>query len=108
MKKPSKGFYFLFYTEACELFGSFGIISLLVLYLTKQFHYSDATAFSIFSAFLAMGFITPVLGGILSDKFLGSYQSVMFGSILMGIGNIILGLNQTVTVYLWPRAGFHR
>lgn len=104
MKKASKGFYVLFYTEACELFGRFGLTSLLVLYLTHQFHYSDARAFGIFGAFIALLFITPVIGGIISDRLLGAYQSIIYGSIVMGVGNIILGLNQPSMVCLWPRS----
>jgi proton-dependent oligopeptide transporter, POT family len=101
-KNNPKGLYVLFYTETCELFGRFGLTSLLVLYLTKQVHYSDVHAFAIFSSFIALIFITPIIGGILSDRVFGSYFSVIVGSILMGAGNIVLGLNQATTVYLWP------
>ena len=102
LKKLSSGFGILFYTEVCELFGRFGVTALLVLYLTKSLHFTDAQAFVVFSTFLALLFITPVIGGILCDRVLGNNHSIILGGIIMGIGNAILGLNNAKQVCLWP------
>ncbi len=87
LRANPKGLYVLFYTEMWELFGRFGITALLVLYFTNQFHLSDSHTFEIFSAFLALNFATPILGGFLADRYLGSKQAVILGAVIMIIGN---------------------
>ncbi len=98
-----KGLVVLFYTEMWELFGRFGIIALLVLYLTRTLHMSDAKAFSIFSAFLALIYVTPIVGGILCDRILGNRHSILLGGIIMAFGNALLIIPNQFMVYLWPR-----
>lgn len=95
-----KGLFVLFYTEAQELFGRFGITALLVLYLTKYFHIADAKAFTIFSSFIALIYITPLLGGFLSDRYLGFKRAVIVGGITMAIGNALLVIPKPIVVYL--------
>lgn len=108
IKNTPKSFYILVYAEICELFGRFAITALLTLYLTTTFHFSDPEAFSIYGSFTALMFITPVIGGILCDRYLGRAHSIILGSIVMGIGNLILALNQPKQVLLWPDYCSHR
>ncbi len=108
LKSPPQGFYILFYTEVCELFGRFGITALLVLYLTKSLHFSDAKAFIIFSTFISLLFITPVIGGILCDRLLGNNHAIILGAAIMGVGNLLLSLNQAHKVCLWPGYSCYR
>lgn len=108
LKKLNSGFFVLFYTEVCELFGRFGITALLVLYLTNSLHFSDSQAFAIFSTFIALLFITPVIGGILCDRVLGNRHAVILGASIMGIGNLLLALNQANKVCLWPDYNCYR
>lgn len=102
LKNTPKIFYILVYAEICELFGRFGITALLTLYLTTTFHFSDAAAFALYGSFTALSFVTPVVGGIICDRYLGRVNSIVLGSILMAIGNLLLGLNQPKQVLLWP------
>ena len=95
-----KGLYVLFYTEAQELFGRFGITALLVLYLTKTFHIKDARAFTIYSAFIALNYITPLLGGFVSDRFLGFKKAVTLGGIIMAFGSALMVIPDPEVVYL--------
>lgn len=95
-----KGLYVLFYTEMWEMFGRFGIISLLVLYLTHSFHLNDATAFSIYSAFLALIFVTPIVCGFLSDRYLGLKHSVVLGGSMMVFGNLLMVIPVPHIVYM--------
>lgn len=87
LQSNPKGLYILFYTEMWELFGRFGITALLVLYLTGRFHIADARAFEIYSAFIALNFATPILGGFLADRYLGSRHAIVLGAVIMIIGN---------------------
>lgn len=101
LKQTPAGFTVLLYTETCELFGRFGITSLLILYLTQVFHFSDVHAFSVYGSFIALLFIFPVIGGILSDRFLGKTHSIILGASVMGLGNFILSISSAQQVYLW-------
>ncbi len=95
-----KGLFVLFYTEMWELFGRFGITSLLVLYLTKTLQMSDAKAFAIFSAFLALIYVTPIIGGALCDRVLGNRHAIILGALIMVLGNLLLIIPNIMMVYL--------
>ncbi len=94
------GLYVLFYTEMWECFGRFGIISLLVLYLTHSFKLSDSYAFSIYSGFLALIYVTPIICGQIADRFLGLKHAVILGGFMMIIGNLLMVIEVPSMVYL--------
>ena len=80
----------LFITEMWERFGYYGMRAILTLYLTKHFLFSDTTANGLYGGFTALVYLTPLIGGLLADRFLGHKRSVKFGAILMSIGYFIL------------------
>ena len=63
--------YVLFFAELWERFSYWGIQSLLVLYMTKIFLFSDTKAYMLYGAYTALSFTTPVLGGLIADRLLG-------------------------------------
>ena len=80
----------LFTTEMWERFGYYGMRALLALYLTKHFLFSDQTTAGLYGGFTALVYLTPLVGGLLADRYLGSKKSVKFGAILMAMGYFIL------------------
>jgi len=80
----------LFTTEMWERFGYYGMRALLTLYLTKHFLFSDQTTNGLYGGFTALVYLTPLVGGLLADRFLGSKKSVKFGAILMAAGYFTL------------------
>jgi POT family proton-dependent oligopeptide transporter len=80
----------LFTTEAMERFGYYGMRALLTLYLTKHFLFSDQATNGLYGGFTALVYLTPLVGGLLADRFLGSKRSVKFGAIMMALGYFIL------------------
>ncbi|HYJ52156.1 MAG TPA: MFS transporter, partial [Allosphingosinicella sp.] len=80
----------LFTTEAMERFGYYGMRALLTLYLTKHFLFSDQTTNGLYGGFTALVYLTPLIGGLLADRYLGSKRSVKFGAVLMACGYFIL------------------
>src|SRR3982751_4589773 len=80
----------LFTTEAMERFGYYGMRALLTLYLTKHFLFSDTTTTGLYGGFTALVYLTPLIGGLLADRYLGSKRSVKFGAIVMSLGYFIL------------------
>ncbi len=80
----------LFTTEAMERFGYYGMRALLVLYLGDHFLFNDSTKTSLYGGFTALVYLTPLIGGLLADRYLGSKRSVKFGAIVMSMGYLIL------------------
>lgn len=80
----------LFTTEMWERFGYYGMRALLTLYLTKHFLFTDQTTNGLYGGFTALVYLTPLIGGLLADRFLGHKRSVKFGAVLMSLGYFIL------------------
>lgn len=82
-----KGLFVLFFTEMWERFSYYGMRGLLIFYLTQHFLFSDEKSFAIYGAYTALVFLAPVLGGVLSDRYLGARKAVVFGAVLLVIGH---------------------
>ena len=82
----------LFTTEAMERFGYYGMRALLTLYLAQHFLFSDTTTTGIYGGFTALVYLTPLIGGLMADRFLGAKRSVKFGAIMMSLGYLTLCL----------------
>ena len=82
----------LFTTEMWERFGYYGMRALLTLYLANYFLFSDRTTNGLYGGFTALVYLTPLVGGLLADRYLGSKRSVKFGAIIMSLGYLILSL----------------
>jgi POT family proton-dependent oligopeptide transporter len=80
----------LFTTEMWERFGYYGMRALLALYLTKHFLFSDQTTAGLYGGFTALVYLTPLVGGLLADRYLGSKKAVKFGAVMMAAGYFIL------------------
>lgn len=80
----------LFSTEMWERFGYYGMRALLTLYLAEHFLFSDTTTNGLYGAFTALVYLTPLFGGLLADRYLGSKKSVKFGALLMAAGYFTL------------------
>ncbi|MGH6785193.1 MAG: peptide MFS transporter [Novosphingobium sp.] len=87
-----RGLFVLFYAEMWERFSYYGMRALLVLYLTKHWLFGDSKANLIYGAYGALVYITPVLGGILADRWLGQRKAVFFGGILLAIGHGLMAV----------------
>ena len=73
-----RGLFVLFYAEMWERFSYYGMRALLVLYLTKHWLFDDGKANLIYGAYGALVYITPVLGGLIADRYLGQRKAVIF------------------------------
>lgn len=80
----------LFTTEAMERFGYYGMRALLTLYLANHFLFSDTSTASLYGGFTALVYLTPLIGGLLADRYLGSKKAVKFGALLMAAGYFTL------------------
>ena len=105
-KKHPPGLYLLFLTEMWERFSYYGMRAILVLYLTKSLvsgglGMNESTALMLYGFFTGAVYFTPLIGGYLSDRFLGQRTAITIGGITMAIGNLVLFAHQSFTaVYI--------
>jgi POT family proton-dependent oligopeptide transporter len=87
-----RGLFVLFYAEMWERFSYYGMRALLVLYLTKHWLFSDGKANLTYGAYNSLVYITPVLGGIIADRWLGQRKAVVFGGVLLALGHLLMAV----------------
>jgi POT family proton-dependent oligopeptide transporter len=87
-----RGLFVLFYAEMWERFSYYGMRALLVLYLTKHWLFADGKANLIYGAYGALVYITPVLGGVIADRWLGQRKAVFFGGVLLALGHGLMAV----------------
>jgi POT family proton-dependent oligopeptide transporter len=105
------GLFLLFLVEMWERFSYYGMRALLVLYLTSPgsgmrkppadapagFNpgpgWSDAEANSLYGWYTGLAYLTPVVGGIIADKFIGTHRSMLLGGLLIMLGHIALAVS---------------
>ena len=115
-----KGLYYLAFTEAWERFSYYGMTALLALYMVNELllagHVERIAGFSAFRAALEAlfgplstqalasqifglysGFVyfTPVLGGLVADRWIGQRNAVVVGALSMSAGHIAMAYDET-------------
>lgn len=88
--KHPKGLWVLFGTEMWERFNFYGMRALLTLFMVNALLLNEADASIIYGGFLALCYLTPMLGGFIADRFLGNRYCIIVGGALMAIGQFIL------------------
>lgn len=109
-----KGLGFLGFTEGCERFSYYSMQTLLVLYMvnylllpgrmghvvglswlqTNVYHgiSGQPLASAIFGTYTSLVYGTPILGGIIADKWLGRDTTLIIGGVLMAIGHFLMAI----------------
>jgi POT family proton-dependent oligopeptide transporter len=115
-----KGLYFLAFTEAWERFSYYGMTALVVLYMVNQLllpgHVENIAGFpafrsamegvfgplstqalasQIFGLYSGFIYFTPVLGGIIADRWIGQRNAVVLGALLMCAGHLAMAFDQS-------------
>ncbi|MFN8153038.1 MAG: peptide MFS transporter [Bacteroidia bacterium] len=85
-----KGLWVLFGTEMWERFNFYGMRTLLTLFIVNALMMSKEQSSIIYGGFLGLCYLTPMLGGFISDKYLGNRYCIMLGGVLMAIGQLLL------------------
>lgn len=91
--KHPKGLWVLFGTEMWERFNFYGMRALLTLFIVNALMMNEADASIIYGGFLALCYLTPMLGGFISDRYLGNRNCILIGGSLMAIGQFLLFLS---------------
>lgn len=103
MRKHPSGLPFLFLSEMWERFGYYLMIGIFTLYLKdvkEGFAMTEAEASDLYGTFIALVFLTPFLGGLIADRYLGYTRSVVLGGILMGAGYCLMSIHNLNVLYV--------
>jgi proton-dependent oligopeptide transporter, POT family len=92
-----KGLFYLFFAELWERFSFYGMRALLMLYMTEEiyqaFENRDIIASTIYAAYGALIYATPVMGGMLADRLFGFRRSILLGGSMMALGHFVLAFD---------------
>ncbi|MGN7819913.1 peptide MFS transporter [Chitinophaga varians] len=92
-KGHPKGLAVLFTTEMWERFNFYGMRALLTLFLVNALAFSEAESSYVYGGFLGLSYLTPMLGGYISDRYLGNRNCILLGGFIMGIGQLLMVLS---------------
>lgn len=109
-----KGLGYLAFVEACERFSYYSMQTLLTLYMVnylllagrmdgviglnwlRSWHYQglegQPLASAIFGDYTSLVYLTPILGGIIADRFSGRRVALFAGGVIMSIGHFLMAI----------------
>lgn len=120
-----KGLFYLAFTEAWERFSFYGMTALVVLYMVNQLllpgHVEQIAGFAgfraaleslfgplstqalasqIFGLYSGFVYFTPLLGGMIADRWIGQRNGVVIGALSMSGGHIAMAFDQSFLLAL--------
>jgi POT family proton-dependent oligopeptide transporter len=95
-KGHPKGLGVLFATEMWERFNFYGMRAILTLFMAKALLLGEKESSIIYGGFLGLCYLTPMLGGYISDKYLGNRTCIQLGGLTMAIGQFLLFISASV------------
>uniref|UniRef100_A0A8D2NZW5 Solute carrier family 15 member 1 n=1 Tax=Zosterops lateralis melanops TaxID=1220523 RepID=A0A8D2NZW5_ZOSLA len=84
--------FFIVINEFCERFSYYGMKAVLTLYFTRFLHWDENFATAIYHTFVALCYLTPILGAIIADSWLGKFKTILYLSIVYAIGQTVLSV----------------
>jgi proton-dependent oligopeptide transporter, POT family len=102
--KHPRALYVLFFTEMWERFGYYLMVGILFLYMidskTGGKGFDEKIGADIVGSFIALVYITPFIGGLIADRYLGYIKSIFLGGSLMAAGYIGLSLPGNTAMFV--------
>lgn len=120
-----KGLYYLAFTEAWERFSYYGMTALVVLYMVNHLLLpgqveqvaglesfraaiesvvgplsTQALASQIFGLYAGFVYFTPMLGGLIADRWIGQRNAVVIGALCMSAGHVAMAFDQSFLLAL--------
>ena len=105
MTGQPRGIWVLFVAEMWERFSYYGMRALLVLYLVAStedelaagnpgFGWSEESAYLLYGIYTWAVFLTPIFGGLIADRFLGTHRSLIVGGWTIAAGHCVLAATE--------------
>jgi POT family proton-dependent oligopeptide transporter len=116
-----KGLGYLAFVEGCERFSYYSMQTLLVLYMVnyllperfdavgglrwlQEWRYGGAEgqvlASAIFGDYSSLVYLTPILGGLLADRWMGRRAALIAGGVIMSLGHFLMAFEGTFLLAL--------
>ena len=91
------GLFVLFFTEMWERFSYYGMRAILVLFLTSSllndgWGWEREDALMLYGWYTGLAYFTPIIGGVIADRFLGYRNATVIGALTMAIGHGAMAL----------------
>ncbi|XP_072242925.1 solute carrier family 15 member 1b [Leuresthes tenuis] len=67
--------------------------AVLVLYFKYFLRWDDDLATTIYHTFVALCYLTPILGAIIADSWLGKFKTIVYLSIVYTLGQVIMAIS---------------
>lgn len=104
------GLFVLFFTEMWERFSFYGMRVLLIPFLTAVVLENDPArsgwgwdaqqAGALYGTYAMMLYLTPIFGGIIADKYIGSRMAIIIGAIIMTLGHAAMAIDSEIMFML--------
>ena len=101
-----QGLFILFFTEMWERFSFYGMRILLINFLTMAvigsnpgWEWTAANAGALFGTYAGLLYLTPILGGMIADRFTGYRNAVIIGCVVMTLGHAAMALETELSLY---------
>ena len=94
-----RGLGLLFITEMWERFSYYGMRALLVLYLVNALEWQKGDATRLYGTYTMLVYLTPLIGGYLADRFIGTHRSLLIGGSIIALGHFVLAIPGMQTFY---------
>lgn len=96
------GLFVLFFTEMWERFSYYGMRAIFVLFLTSTiseggFGWERSEALTWYAVYTSLVYGTPIIGGMIADRYIGYRKAVVFGAALMTLGHAVLAFETLST-----------
>jgi POT family proton-dependent oligopeptide transporter len=103
-KGHPSGLKFLFFTEMWERFGFYLMLGIFSLYMLDSVSgglaFSREWAAEVYGSYIALVYLTPFIGGIVGDRYLGYRKSIVLGGLLMAAGYLGLAAPGLTAFYV--------
>ncbi|QAA81538.1 MFS transporter [Aequorivita sp. H23M31] len=100
------GLFILFFTEMWERFSYYGMRALLTVFLITEISkegwgWTSAEALQLYSWYTGLVYLTPLIGGIIADKFTGFRKAILLGALIMTLGHASMALEMVSPTFFY-------
>ncbi|XP_006879682.1 PREDICTED: solute carrier family 15 member 1 [Elephantulus edwardii] len=85
--------FFIIINEFCERFSYYGMKAILILYFTRFIGWDNNLSTVIYHTFVALCYLTPILGALIADSWLGKFKTIVSLSIVYTIGQAVISVS---------------
>ncbi|XP_036749676.1 solute carrier family 15 member 1 isoform X3 [Manis pentadactyla] len=85
--------FFIVINEFCERFSYYGMRAILILYFRRFIGWDDNLSTAIYHTFVALCYLTPILGALIADSWLGKFKTIVSLSIVYTIGQAVTAVS---------------